>query len=209
MHPFLTRLGVRPEVQRFFQPYYHADAAGNLLFRYGDDLEHYGFAFHRIPATQQFWIAGNSNFAMIRQVFICASALEAIACLTICFSRFNHLDNLLFISTGLRPCTHQIQWLHSNLSGKKFSLVFSRDILGRICDLKIAAGISRIPVAVFISDDVVHVSFRHKNYVFSTNDFSLSALEKKSGYRFNMSAQKPPAYDSFFEQLKAQYFNSL
>jgi hypothetical protein len=208
MHPYLTRLGVPPEVQRFFQPFYHADPQGNLVFPYGNDTESFGFAFHRIPDTEMLWIAGNTNYQMVRKVFICASALEAIAYLTTKLPTFNSLDNLIFLSAGVRPNTDQIRWVGRNLSGKLFKLVFGKDILGRVCDLKMAAGISNMPVAIFISDDNVHVNFRFKNHVFAIQDFSLNAFERKTGHRFNIPAQKPLVYDSYLEQLKANNFNS-
>jgi len=208
MHPFLSRLGIRAEVQHFFQPFYHADASGNLVFPYGNDTEHFGFAFHRIPDTEMLWIAGNTNFHIARKVFICSSALEAVAYLSVKFPSFKRLDNLLFLSMGIRPGAEQIKWLTRNFSDKSFTLIFGKDILGRVCDLKIAAGISRIPAAIFISDDSVHVNFRSKNYIFPEQGFSLNAFERKAGYRFHTPAPKPLAYDSYLEQLKANNLNS-
>lgn len=208
MHPYLTRLGVREEVQQFFHPFYHADASGDLVFPYGNDLEHYGFAFHRIPDSEQLWVAGSTNFRLIRQVFFCTSALEAIAYLSIRFPAFRNLDNLLFLAAGARPVAEQLNWVNSNLAGKKLCLIFGKDILGRVCDLKIAAGISRTPVAVFISGGNVHVNFRFSNYIFPGQDFSLNAFERKSGYRFHIAAQKPAAFDSYLDQLKANNFYS-
>src|SRR5437868_1550822 len=99
MHPYLTRLGVRTEVQRFFEPFTDVGEKG-LLFNYGDAVEHYGFAFHRIPVSRNFWIAGNLNFAMVSQVVICSSAMEAVAFFHYHFTRFRCADNLLFLSGG-------------------------------------------------------------------------------------------------------------
>jgi hypothetical protein len=45
MHPCFTRLGIRPEAQHFFRPFYRVDVIGNLLFPYGEETEHFGFGF--------------------------------------------------------------------------------------------------------------------------------------------------------------------
>jgi hypothetical protein len=207
MHPYLTKLGVRPEVQDFFHPYFTSDAAGNLVFNYQDSIEHFGFAFHRVPLAEHFWIAGDTNFSMIRQVFICGTAMDAIAYLSLNFSAFNHIENLLFLATGVQPNNIQMRWINQYLDGKMVSLIFSRDILGKLCDLKTATGIRRIPVAVGIVNEQVTINFRNQQYIFSQEQFSLNAFEKVSGYRFNTRTLKPKNFDSYLDQLKKKAFN--
>ena len=207
MHPYLTKLGVRPEVQDFFYPYFTSDAAGNLVFNYHDSIEHFGFAFHRVPVAEHFWIAGNTDFHMIRQVFVCGTAMDAIAYLSLNFSSFNHIENLLFLATGVKPNRDQMRWISEHLSSKIFSLIFNRDILGRVCDLKTATAIRRIPVAVGIANEQVIINFRNQQYIFSQEQFSLNAFEKASGYRFNTRTLKPKNFDSYLDQLKKKAFN--
>jgi len=207
MHPYLTRLGIRPEVQSFFQPYFNSDGTGNLVFSYQDSFEHFGFAFHRVPDSEYLWMAGNNNFSHIRQVFICGSAMDCIAFLNFNYSAFRHTDNLLFVSTGIRPNADQLRWINENLDGKMFSLVFSNDLLGRICDLKAAAGIRRMPLAISTTGEEIVVYFRHKAYHFLFDEFSLNAFEKQAGYRFNMNTLKPKCADSWFSWLKEKIFN--
>src|ERR1035437_3692177 len=202
MHPYLTKLGVRPEVQAFFQPYFTSDSAGNMVFSYQDSIEHFGFAFHRVPVSEYCWIAGDTNFSMIRQVFICASAMDGIAYLSLNFSAFTQTDNLLFLAIGVQPNNTQIRWINQYLDGKLVSLIFSKDILGRLCDLKTAAGICRIPVAVGIADEQVNINFRQQQYSISQEQFSLNAFEKASGYRFNIRTPKPKNFDCYLDQLK-------
>ncbi|OKS89662.1 hypothetical protein [Mucilaginibacter polytrichastri] len=203
MHAFLTRLGVRSEVQEFFAAHYHSDANGNLIFPYGNDTEHFGFAFHRVPDTEMLWLAGNSNSNMIRRVFICASAMEAIAYLSVKYAAFNNVDGLLFAAVGAKPSPDQISWLTRNFAGRMFTLVFGKDILARVCELKVAAGLSNIPVAIFLEGEFIIVNYRYSNYVFPVQAFSLNAFEKKTGCRFRIATQKPPGFDSYLQQLKA------
>ncbi|SDF27896.1 hypothetical protein SAMN05216464_115102 [Mucilaginibacter pineti] len=203
MHAFLTRLGICPKVQDFFAPHYLSDACGNLIFPYGNDTEHFGFAFHRVPDTEMLWLAGNPNSNMIRRVFICASAMEAIAYLSVKYTAINDLEGLLFASVGAKPSIEQINWLNRNFTGRQFALVFGKDILGRVCELKVAAGLSNIPVAIFLEGDFIIVNYRSANYIFPAQAFSLNAFEKKTGCRFRIATQKPPGFDSYFQQLKA------
>ncbi len=203
MHPYLTRLGVRPDVQEFFSKYYSTDELGNLLFTYADGFEHFGFSFHRVPVSACFWVAGNSHFSQVRQVIICSSAMAAISWLNKNYYSFLNPDNLLFLSTGTRIHAEHIHWINTRLRDKDFCLVYGRDILGRIADLKLAAGIRGWPLEIYYSDDQITVHFRAKSFSFSQETFSLNAFEKAAKYRFHIPAPKPKGYDSFFEELKA------
>jgi hypothetical protein len=206
MHPYLTRLGVRPEVQQFFGPYFSSDAVGNLVFPYGDSIEHFGFAFHRVPASTHFWIAGDTNFDMIRQVMIGASAMDAIAWLNQNYSTFSNMDNLLLLSTGTSLNAAHSQWIGQNLNNKIVTLIFSKDFLGRIVDLKLAGAIRRMPVAISLAEKEIQVIFRFKQYAFQQDKFSLSAFEKAAKYHFNIRTQKPKNFDAYFDLLKANTF---
>jgi len=204
MHPYLTRLQVNPEVQKFFSRFYTTDELSNLLFSYGDGFEHFGFAFHKVPLSANFWFAGINNFSQVRQVMICSSAMEAVSWLNKNYLSFSSPDNLLFLSPGTGVHDTHLRWLSQNLTGKTFTLVFGRDVLGRVADLKIAAGIRRVPVAVYFEpEEMLRVVFRLNSYLFRQADFSLNAFERAVGYRFNIPARKPKGFNSFFDQLKA------
>jgi hypothetical protein len=202
MHPHLCRLKVKPEVQEFFCEYYTEDISGNLIFHYGELTEHFGFAFHRIPVSEKLWIAGNYNFSLIRQVVICSSAMEAISWLNKNYYSFPAVDNLLFLSAGAGVDTRHIRWINQNLAGKEFILVFGRDVLGRIADVKLAAGIRGWPVKLYNENDDIIVSFRSQTFSFSQEIFSLNAFEKAAKYRFNIPAHKPINFNCFLDQLQ-------
>jgi hypothetical protein len=190
MHPFLTRLGVAPAVQQFFEPYYTAGDTGNLVFEYGDEAEHFGFAFHRVPASG-LWQAGNSNAALIRYVFLCDSAMEAISFFSFHFHAFPQPAQCLFMAGELQV-----------FPGKTCSLVFSNDLLGRVRDLKTAAALGRQPLAISLSEETVLVRFRQKTYEIPQDQFSLSVFEKLSGFRFGIRVCKPKNAACWLDQLK-------
>ena len=202
MHPYLERLGIRPEVEQFFRPFYEVDERGNLLFFYDQDSEHYGFAFHRIPATPSFWLAGTGNFSQARQVIICCSAMEAISWLNKKAWAIGHLDNLLFLSAGTAVSAAHIRWINTHLKGKAFTLCYGRDLLGRMAELKLAAGLRHIPVSMYVgAEEQVLVSFRSQLFSFSQATFSLGAFEIASGFYFHIPAPKPAGHQTFFAEL--------
>lgn len=209
MHPFLTRLGVEEQVQEFFEPFYRADDLGNLFFDYGDGLEHFGFAFHKVPLSQNFWMAGNRNFSQVRSVILCASALEAISWLKNKQAAFGSFDGLLFLSVGAAVRDAHGIWLNKNLRSKDFRLAFGHDLLGRMADLKLAAAIRGWPLAIYHEDDKLLVGFRSRVFSFSQENFSLNAFEKAAKYRFGIPCDKPKGYDNFFDMIKASIFPTL
>jgi hypothetical protein len=209
MHPYLMRLGVRPEVQEFFSPFYPADA-DDLVFQQGGYREHFGFAFHRVPAGGDFWLAGEVSLALVSQVFIGASAMDALGFLHFHGHHFPGLNNLLFIATGIKPSPLQLSWIRENLNGKKLTLLFPKDLLGSIADLKVAAAFRRMPAAAFLAEkERLKICFRAKEYEFDRQTFSLSAFERAANYRFKVITSKPKHGASFLEQLKAGAFTSI
>ncbi|EHQ26483.1 hypothetical protein Mucpa_2353 [Mucilaginibacter paludis DSM 18603] len=201
MHPFLTRLGVSAEIQAFFQESCMVDVKGNLLFSYGDSTETYGLAFHRVPASGGIWLAGNSDYNLIRQVFVCRSAMDAIAFLSLNYKAFPDFDQLFFVATGLRPCRAQLDWIVANFPHRKIGLLFGNDLLDKITDLKVAAGLHSLFLSVTLSGDTVNVRFLYRDYRFTTDRFSLNQFEKQSGQRFRCRTVKPRRAVSWANQL--------
>jgi hypothetical protein len=208
MHPYLTRLGIDPAVQANFAPFYYRDTSGNLGFAYHGDCEVYGLGFHHVPVTDDAWIAGPENFALVRQAVICSSAMEAIAWLNCHFTAFHSMDNLLFISTGSRVTSTKLDWIRRSLSGCKYGLLFSNDLLGKVCDLKAAAGLKGYPVNIRNHSNTLLINFRHQHYELGHETFSLSAFEQVSGFRFGVQTFKPKRHNSWLDQLTDQSFNT-
>jgi len=207
MHPYLTRLGVRPEVQEFFAPFYMEDVQGNLLFDYGDATEHYGFAFHRVPVSENCWLAGNPDLNLVSKVFICSSAMEAIAFYHFRYADYPQPQCILFLSVGTQPNPAQFRWIAEVLSGRDYRLVFGDPLPDRAGELITAAALSKLPLKISINENHVLVEFRLKLYRMSLTAFSLHAFEKLSRYRFGVRTLRPKNVDSYFSQLKSASFN--
>lgn len=201
IHPYLTKLGVWDEVQNFFREAIIIDNNADLLFSYDDCVETYGLAFHRIPVTDGIWTAGNNDYALIRQVFVCASAMDAIAFLHFHRKNFTHLDHLLFVATGLRPCKKQSDWIRFNFPNRIISLLLSNDLPGRIADLKIAAWLQRLFPTVTLSGDQLNIRLLYHDYQFDPDNFSLNRFEKESGQRLRCRTFKPKQSATWADQL--------
>lgn len=204
MHPYLDRLGIRSDVQEFFAPFYFADDAGNLCFSYGEDFEHYGLGFHKVPMSSGYWLAGNLCFAQVSKLVICASAMEALAWLELNGHRFPDRFSLLFFSAGPSLSDEQISWLRGHFSGKRIVIALGNDLLGRLSAVKLAAGICGLRLQIcYLPEEKLQILFRGQSYLFSPENLSLNALEKLSGFRFRVIISAPKNHNSFFEQLKA------
>jgi hypothetical protein len=164
----LDSLGIYPDVQDFFAPYHH-----QLRFAYGSNFEHYSDRFHRVPTTENIWVAGTPDLAT--DIFIAGSAMDCIA--------FNRVSpHFAFISLGTTPSRIQLE----RLPKRRFHLLFSNDMLGAVCNLKVAALLRKQPLNIRLGNQV---TFRNKNY--ELENLSISALEKVSGYRFGIRTHKP------------------
>lgn len=165
------------------------DVADELRFSYGDDLEHYGPGFHRVPITENVWTAGFPELAS--DIFICGSAMDAL-----CFGRVS--PHYAFVALGALPAKSQLE----NLPQRRFHLLFPKDDLGIVCDLKVAAWLRKAPLEVTLKKNGFKVFFR--NQIFLLEKPSLSALEKASGYRFGIRTHKPKNANTWTLSLNHQ-----
>lgn len=193
MNAYLTRLGIRPEIQEWIAPWHYTGENGNLCFPYGSETEVYGLAFHKVPAVG-LW---TTNTAIARQIIICSSAMEAIAWLNCNLSAFQNIGQLMLAATGSKLCPAQFKTLPKS----KYQLVFGNDLLGRICDLKAAAFLAGYPIDIWLAGDFIEIIFRNQPFCLPCETFSLSAFEHLSGHRFHIKTAKPRQHSSWLSQL--------
>ena len=200
MHPYLVKLDIRKEVQFFFEPFYHCDEAGNLVFCYGGEKEHFGLAWHRVPRATHWWQAGEESSA--RQVLICASAMEAISFLSVNYHRYPVQEELLFIALGTYPSPDQLSLLRQRLRQKKVALVFDRGILGRLQDIAVAAGLSGNRIRIkYMGKEVFEITYQGRNYRFHQAALTLSLFQKTIGRRWAIRTHKAKGAACFLQQL--------
>lgn len=209
MHPYLTRLGVRSEVQEFIAPFIVAHPSG-LLFQQGLYHEHFGLAFHRVNAGDGLWIAGELNTSLVSQVFIGGSVMDLIGFLQFYGHTVPDWDRIMLVATGPNPSKAALSNLGGLLKEKAITLLYPADVLGAIADLKVAAAFRCMPAAAFLAEkEKLQIAFRASVYEFDQQGFSLSKFERLAKFRFNVCSRKPKQGVSFLEQLKAGAFPSL
>lgn len=80
---------------------FRTDIYGSLLFDYyNGQSEHFGEKGHVVPFDGGYWSSRLMDLNIISQVYICSSAMEAIAFIHFNSSRFNRSSELLFIAIG-------------------------------------------------------------------------------------------------------------
>jgi hypothetical protein len=189
----LTKLGISPKIQAFFDP------PGTLSFNYGDQEEHYGENFHTVPSTQNLWVAGTPHAT---QVIITYSVMEAMAFITLNRHRYPRLEQLVFIAIGNRLYARQADWIRQNFHGRKFTLVFGKDLIGNITDIKLTAGIKNIGIKIFHAENEVMIYRGNLLHVFNNHQISLHAFQEAFGIRPRFRTRKPANSLTFLDQLK-------
>lgn len=193
MNRILTGLGIPLEVQAFF------NVSSDLSFSYGDQYEHYDVGFHIVPSTQNLWVAGTQNAT---HLIITYSVMEAMTFITLNRHRYPRLEQLAFVAIGNRLHTEQGDWIRQSFPGRKVTLVFGKDLIGHITDIKLAAIIKNIPIRIIYKDSEIHI-YRNKCLrVFNQEQISLHAFQEAFGIRPRFRTGKPVQSLTFLDQLK-------
>ena len=192
MNAYLTTLGVSPKIQQFF-------AVEEPLFDFGNESEYFSDIVHRVPATNNLWMAGD-QFA--RQVVITFSAMEAIAFLTLNQTTYQNFNDLLFIATGARISSGQLNWIRLNLKRREFTLAFGNELIGRITDIKVATAIRNKTVRLKFQEGNVIAWLKEKKIVFDEDKLSLHTFETTLGIRTMIRTCKPLNQLTFLDELK-------
>jgi len=192
MNDLLTSLKVPAEVQEFF-------GTGELLFNYGGHFEQYETGYHRVPTTPHLWLAGNPH---CREVIITGAAMEAIAFLALNAHKYQGLQGLTFIALGNLPQMAQLIWIRQHYPKRKYTLIFGNDLLGRLADIRVAAGLHGHPVSFDYTASRLGITCRRVLYHFIPEQVSLNAFEKAMGLRLQCRTIKPRKFISFLDQLK-------
>jgi hypothetical protein len=188
MPAILDQLGVPGDVRLFFEPYYE-NAGDYLLFPFGDEQEVFSMDLHRVPTAVHPWVAGDGDLA-----FFSFSAMEAIAFLSCYAYAYPDFHQLRFIATG--------NYLGElAMSGRKITLLFGRDILGRLADIKLSAALRGKDAALAYCGEE---RFDIGGHFFAEGKISLNAFEKAAGIRSGIRTCKPKGFNTFLEQLKHQ-----
>lgn len=197
MSALLEKLGVPRNVRLFFKPYFSIQCDGSLLFRFGDEFEHFGIGLHRVPTAIHPWIAGDGPL-----LFYGFSAMEAIAFLSLNHQRFPDLRSLRFVATGnflAKPPIFPFQ---------KCSLLFGNDLTGRLTDIRYSLYLKHKIGTLAYQAGKVRFALSATTFMLAEYSVSLYAFEKAAGLRSGIRTYKPPQpYDTFLQQIIQRYEN--
>lgn len=191
MHPLLTELGVSEELQAYFD-------IDELRFDYGDEQEFFGSGFHIVPTTGDLWLAGNYPAS---NLIVTSSAMEALAYMAL--NAWRHPANavLSFIAIGNLPHTRQLNWIRAYCQKRKITLVFGNDLLGRLADIAVAAGIRNKALSLYWHNGKVQLTMNNNVFEADPENLSLNSFEKAAGFRTGIRTRKPTRHITFLEQL--------
>jgi hypothetical protein len=193
MDDLLTRLGIPVEIQTFF------NVTADLSFYYGDQYERFGARFHIVPSTPNLWFAGTQNAT---HLIITYSVMEAMAFITLNRHRYPRLEQLAFVAIGNRLYARQGEWIRQSFPGRKVTLVFGKDLVGQITDIKLAATIKNIPIRIICMDAEIHIYRDNYLQVFKQQQVSLHAFQEAFAIRPRFRTGKPVLSLTFLDQLK-------
>ncbi|RKR84602.1 hypothetical protein BDD43_4848 [Mucilaginibacter gracilis] len=193
MNRILTGLGIPLEVQAFF------NIAEDLTFHYGDQYERYDAGFHIVPSTQNLWFAGTPNASLL---IITYSVMEAMAFITFNRHRFPRLEQLAFIAIGNKLHAEQGDWIRLSFLRRKVILVFGKDLVGHITDIKLAAAIKNIPIRILYKNNEIHIYRNSSLKIFDQEQVSLHAFQEAFAIRPRFRTAKPVRSLTFLDQLK-------
>lgn len=191
MNALLTGLGVPQEVQALFNN-------SDCVFDFGDTSEHFGQGFHRVPTSQNVWTCVRDS---VTDLVITHSAMESIAFITLNRQCFPILDNIAFVAIGNYPHNLQTGWIRHNFKNRKITLVFSNCILGKLADIKVAAGLRSLPLNLKLMPAGIQVQCKGQSQTFGQQSLSLHAFEKSFGLRFGFKTAKPKHHMTYLDQL--------
>jgi hypothetical protein len=193
MNRLLTGLGIALDVQSFF------NISADLTFNYGDQVERYEAGSHVVPSTPNLWFAGSQNAT---HLIITYSVMEAMAFITFNRHRYPQLEQLAFIAIGNKLHAEQGDWIRQNFPGRKVILVFGKDLVGHLTDIKLAAAIKNIPIRILYKDGYIHIYRNSSLRFFDQEQVSLHAFQEAFAIRPRFRTGKPVRSLTFLDQLK-------
>ena len=142
---------------------FRTDILGDLLFDYHNgQSEYFGAKGHLVPPDGGFWSSRSVDLNIISQVYICSSAMEAIAFLYFNAARFNRQREILFIAIGPRY-TYPVE-LFKQLGKVRINLVLGNSLIDILCAVRFCMDYKCTEVHFTLQDE--SVVFRFSELVF-------------------------------------------
>lgn len=187
-------------LERYFKGTYVLGHDGKLDFVFSDGVSESFHSYqHRMALSSGIWY-NSPGLSTCSSLYICSSAMEAVAFATLEHAKLADLDQSCWIVLGLN-CE-----LPRNVPefcfGRKINLLYGRDLLDVIRAVKICVSLKGFLVNFWLREDLLECHFRGRSYVFAVEGFSLSRLKQATGFRDYSSMKRPFGVNSFMDQLR-------
>lgn len=181
---------------------HYTDQLGNLIFDYGTaQIEHYSASFHLVPVRAGIWQSKSADLNLVREVFLCTSAMDGVAFLYFHGHRYPRHEELLFISMGC--CFSFPAELMSLVNKAALNLVGSHDITDRIIFLKFCLAIRNLVFCVKFDEGLISAGSGTDVFRMTIEKFTLRAFFKLIHIRPFFRQYLPGGEISFLAQLRA------
>jgi hypothetical protein len=179
---------------------YRADIPGSLIFDYNSgQSEHFGEKGHLVPLYGGFWSSRSVDLNIISQVYICSSAMEAIAFICFNSSRFNRPFELLFIAIG--PHYAYPEEIFKELGKVKINLVLGNDLIDVLRAIRFCMEYRGIKVYFILQDELVVFRFTERIFFISQHRLSLR--------QFFLSAKIRPFFRQYLPKSKISFLHDF
>jgi hypothetical protein len=175
---------------------YRADISGRLIFDYNSGLsERFGKDDHLIPISAGFWCSRIVDLNIIREVFICLSAMDAVAFLHFNAARFNRSDELLFIA--ISPSYNYPEEVFKLLGKVKINILLGNDLIDVLRAIRFCMEYRGIKVYFILQDELVVFRFTERIFFISQHRLSLR--------QFFLSAKIRPFFRQYLPKSKISF----
>ncbi|RYG00360.1 MAG: hypothetical protein EOO02_15075 [Chitinophagaceae bacterium] len=191
---------MRAVLERYFKGTYVSGHDGKLEFVFSDGAsESFHLGKHRVAISSGVWYS-SLGLSTRNSLYICSSAMEAVAFVLLQDSKLADLDQSCWIVFGLNcPLPGAVPEF---CFGPKINLLFGRDLLDVLRAVKICVSLKGFSVHFRLFEDQLSCRFRGRSYIFPVEGFSLSRFKQATGFRDYSSMKRPPGADSYFHQMR-------
>lgn len=163
------------EICALFEVNHETDDQGNLIFHYGQGLiEHYSPNFHLVPILAGTWQSKNADLNIVREIFLCTTAMDGIAFLYFHAHRYPRHEELLLISLGC--CYSFPTELTSIVNKATINFINTNDLTGRITALRFCIDRLNLVFRLKLSDGFIIVDSGFDVLSLPLGEFSLKTF---------------------------------
>lgn len=173
---------------------------GNLVFDYSTgQSEYFGLEFHTVPTSGGYWASKSIELNLIREIFVCSSAMEAIAFLYFNAHHYNRQDELLFLA--IAPRYNYPAKLSALGQDVKVNLLFGIEVFDILRCIKFCLDFKSTKVRFYFEGESIQCLMADQTLSIQQKRISIRKFYSLCGIRPFFRQHKPKTYTSFLNQF--------